>query len=162
MSALEYGIHAKQGEHIMFDDKDIDFGLPIRIRKEILTYWKMGKSIHYISRKVKRNEHEVYFALYEFQMEGKIDNIARAFGVPSTLLVPGKEQLKRPMEIDINTLGNSFFRSDTMLKYTRGEQYKTIVEIHKVKMDEPTVIEVFRRRYVLDNRNQRNEWRDNR
>ncbi|WP_164670938.1 hypothetical protein [Virgibacillus doumboii] len=85
----------KQGDsHIIFGDKDIDFGMPKWQRLKILKLWQSGKSIIHISKQVKRNQHEVFFTLYEYQMEGKIDDIRRAFAQKSSLLVPGKEQLK--------------------------------------------------------------------
>lgn len=40
-----------------------------------------------------------------------------------------------------------------MRKFTKGERYRPIATVIKVKKDVPTVITVSGRRYVLDNKN---------
>ncbi|WP_188453772.1 hypothetical protein [Virgibacillus oceani] len=80
---------------ILFDDKDIDFGFPVWQEKQIIELWNQNKSIVYIAKTVRRNPHEIFFALYEAQIDGKVSNIGRAFMQSSTLLVPGKEQLNK-------------------------------------------------------------------
>ncbi|WP_099157297.1 hypothetical protein [Virgibacillus ndiopensis] len=84
----------KGKSRILFEDKDIEFGLPEWQENKIIDLWNQRKSLIYIAKTVRRNPHEVFFTLYEAQMDGKVSNIGRAFMESSTLLVPGKEQLK--------------------------------------------------------------------
>lgn len=42
-----------------------------------------------------------------------------------------------------------------MRKFTKGEKYRPIVKVDKVKKHVPTVINVSGRRYVLEHSNQR-------
>lgn len=84
----------KGKNHLLFADKNIDFGLTEPQRERILELWNQGKSLYYITKIVKRNEHEVFLTLYEYWMEGKIDDIEKAFGKGNSLLVPGREQVK--------------------------------------------------------------------
>ncbi|MEN2468136.1 hypothetical protein [Ornithinibacillus sp. JPR2-1] len=79
----------------MFDEKDLDFRMPDWQEKQILELWRDGKSVNFISKTVKRNPHEVFFTLYENWMNGKIDDIQKAFSRGSSLLVPGKELIRR-------------------------------------------------------------------
>jgi hypothetical protein len=88
--------YLKPGKNrILFDKKDLDFGMTDWQEREILQLWKDGKSVYFISKKVKRNPHEVFFTLYENWMDGKIDDIEKAFSKGSSLLVPGKELIRR-------------------------------------------------------------------
>ena len=41
-----------------------------------------------------------------------------------------------------------------MRKFEKGEKYRPIVHVQKVKKDVPTVIKVSGRRYVLDHKDQ--------
>ncbi|MEN2468118.1 helix-turn-helix domain-containing protein [Ornithinibacillus sp. JPR2-1] len=85
----------KEPKRILFDEKDLDFRVTEFQEKEILRLWKEGKSVRYIAKAVKRNPHEVFFTLYEYGMDGKIDDIQKAFSRGSSLLVPGKELIRR-------------------------------------------------------------------
>ncbi|MBD1223267.1 hypothetical protein [Virgibacillus halodenitrificans] len=64
---------------VLFAESDIDFGMPLWQFKKILRLWRDGKSVMYIAKWTKRNPHEVFFALYEAWMDGKIDDIEKAF-----------------------------------------------------------------------------------
>lgn len=64
---------------VLFADKDIDFGIPLLQLKEILRLWRNGKSVMYIAKWTRRNPHEVFLALYEAWVDGKIDDIEKAF-----------------------------------------------------------------------------------
>lgn len=85
----------KERKRILFDEKDMDFSISEWQERETLRLWKDGKSVRYISKIVKRNEHEVFFTLYEYWMDGKIDDIQKAFSKGSSLLVPAKDLIGR-------------------------------------------------------------------
>jgi len=93
MNTLKAGHSAilpREKSRILFDSKDIDFGFPEWQLAEIERLWRNGKSVMYISKWTKRNPHEVFFTLYEFWMDGVIDDIEKAFSIGETLLVPGR------------------------------------------------------------------------
>ncbi|MYL44613.1 hypothetical protein GLV94_03060 [Virgibacillus halodenitrificans] len=71
---------------VLFADSDIDFGMPVCQYKDILRLWRDGKSLMYIAKWTKRNPHEVFLALYEAWMDGKIDDIEKTFTTGSKLL----------------------------------------------------------------------------
>ncbi|SEP57482.1 hypothetical protein SAMN05216232_0210 [Virgibacillus subterraneus] len=71
---------------VLFDSKDIDFGFPEWQLQEISSLWHQGKSLMYITKIVKRNQHEVFFRLYEAWIDGKIDDIEKAFSTGEKLL----------------------------------------------------------------------------
>ncbi len=75
---------------VLFDDKGIDFGMPLWQYKKIIKLWKEGKSVHYIALNVERNPHEVFLALYQAWMERKIKDIGTAFSGGNALLKPGR------------------------------------------------------------------------
>lgn len=86
---------------VLFANKNLEFGFPDDQLQEIKRLWNNGKGINYISKWTKRTHHEVFLALYEFWMDGKIDGIERAFKPKyekGLILVPGKEILKRELE----------------------------------------------------------------
>ncbi|GGB41467.1 hypothetical protein GCM10011409_18750 [Lentibacillus populi] len=95
----------REKSKLLFDNKDIDFGFPEWQLEEVLRLWRNGKSVYYISRWTKRNEHEVFLSLYEFWIEGVIDDIEKAFSAGNTLLVPGKQQLIKTQQRKENKNG---------------------------------------------------------
>ncbi|MTW85604.1 hypothetical protein F3157_08000 [Virgibacillus dakarensis] len=113
MNTLSGGdpILPREKSKLLFDNKDIDFGFPEWQLKEILRLWRNGKSVYYISRWTKRNEHEVFLTLYEFWMDGVIDDIEKAFLSGNTLLVPGKQQLIKIQQRKENK--NGLFKTST-------------------------------------------------
>lgn len=88
----------QKGSKVLFDDKELEWGFPEWQLEQILELWKDGKSVYDIARTVKRNPHEVFLALYEFWMDGEIDDVRRAFTSPTSLMVPGKEILAKEKE----------------------------------------------------------------
>ncbi len=81
---------------VLFDDKPIDFGFPEWQLQEILRLWNAGKSVNYISKWTKRNQHEVFLALYEAWMDRKIDDIEKAFSNGAKLMIPpGKGKVEK-------------------------------------------------------------------
>ncbi len=86
----------QEKSHLLFDDKNIDFGLTQWQRKEVLSLWNQGKSVIYITKIVKRNQHEVFLTLYEYWMGGEIDDIEKAFSNGAKLMIPpGKGKVEK-------------------------------------------------------------------
>lgn len=81
---------------VIFEAKeDLNWMFTYTDLNTIKRLWKKGRSVISIARYLKRNEHEIFLALYEMWMDGSIENIGRAFIKPNFLLVPGKDQIKR-------------------------------------------------------------------